>query len=91
MFSAMRVFLSLWEPTLWAMACLGGMGAIAHRGGLLQKIHPLNAVQNFKGPDAQRDVDRGQTPLLYVIQILQSIGISFVGSALQRVDKRLTK
>ena len=64
---------------------------IAHRGGLLQKSDPLNAVQGDKGPDAQPDLDRGLRPLLSEMQLLQSIDISFVGPALQRVDKRLTK
>ena len=32
-FTAARTL--LWETTLWAMACLGGVREIAHRGGLL--------------------------------------------------------
>jgi hypothetical protein len=43
--------LSLWEPTPWAIASTPPKQAIAHRGGLLQKIHPLNVDQDFTGPD----------------------------------------
>jgi hypothetical protein len=37
----MKIFLSLYEPTLWAMVCRANLRAcatpIAHGGGLLQK------------------------------------------------------
>jgi hypothetical protein len=42
--------LSLWEPTPWAIASTPPKQAIAHRGGLLQKNHPLNVDQNYAGP-----------------------------------------
>jgi hypothetical protein len=42
--STMQIFLSLYEPTLWAMVCRANLGAcatpIAHGGGLLQKDNP---------------------------------------------------
>jgi hypothetical protein len=43
--------LSLWEPNLWAIASTPLRQAIAHWGGLRQKTHSLNFVQEFTGPD----------------------------------------
>jgi hypothetical protein len=45
--------LFLWEPTPWAISSTPSRHAIAHRGGLLQKTHPLNVVKDFSGPDQQ--------------------------------------
>jgi hypothetical protein len=41
--SAMWLFLSVQELTLWAMVFRACATPIAHRGGLLQKIDPLRS------------------------------------------------
>ena len=49
--SAMRLLLSLLEPTPVGDGFQGVFHARRPQGGLLQKIHPLPVAQDFNGPN----------------------------------------